>query len=106
MGEHDVLRGLYLVPTPIVGMTGLNANNIQVTLVNGERTFNFTIDSASLTSFSGSYQGHTNSVDGSITVDGYTLALNHQPLEEGYNQAAFDATYACTPGLLEPVPFM
>jgi len=54
--------------------------------------------------FNGTYDGQSNSISGSVTVGGTAVPLADPRLNPDFDQDAFDATYACTPDLVEPVP--
>lgn len=106
LGEQEDERGTFDVPTKVARLSNINVNNARVTIVFEGKTFNVPVDSASLSAFNGSYAttGEKNTISGSITVGGQTFTLAPQPLDPDFNQADFDARYACTDNLRATVP--
>ena len=46
----------------------------------------------------------SDNVQSTVSVDGTAVTLPDPRLDPAFDQAAFDASYVCTPGLLEVVP--
>ncbi|MEW5849661.1 MAG: hypothetical protein AB2A00_12655 [Myxococcota bacterium] len=106
MGEHSAYPMLYVIPTPITGITDFNVADVDVTLQAGPKTLRFTVSTAQLTSFAGTYGGQSNFVDGQVTVNGEAFSLGMLPLDPGYTQDGFNASYVeCTENLREAVPW-
>jgi hypothetical protein len=106
LGEQEDEAGTFDVPTKVARLSNINVQNANVTIVYEGKTFNVRVDSASLSAFNGSYAatGEKNMIQGSITVAGSTFTLAPQPLDPDFNQADFDARYACTDNLRATVP--
>ncbi len=95
-------------PTPVAGFTGLTATGVDMVIVQGAKTFHVTVGSAALDAFNGAFDvagaGGQNSIQGDITVDDVAVTIAAgSPLVDPYDQAAFDASYACDPDLTAPL---
>ncbi|MEW5850456.1 MAG: hypothetical protein AB2A00_16850 [Myxococcota bacterium] len=107
-GESNTNAGVYSISTPVAGLSNVQTTNATAVLFLEGKTFNVTIDSADLDAFAGSYDTQTNTLSGTISVDGRAVTLPINPadptLDPSYDQTTFDSSYACTPDLKEPVP--
>lgn len=107
-GESLASPGAYFIATPVARFDGLVATNVTATLHSGAKRFNFVIKKATLFAFNGSYGNSANTLVGSITIDGETFSLpveaDETALNPDFEQASFDAAYACTEDLKETVP--
>jgi len=111
-GEAADSPGRFFIKTPVSQFRDVTIGNTVATLVNGNKQFKVTIDSAKLTAFNGTYHDgetlHSNSIEGQISIDGksYTVPVNldDPTLNPNFDQETFDASYACKENLLEPVP--
>jgi hypothetical protein len=103
-GERKSAPGTFDIPTPIATFTSVSLTNAPATLVSAGKTFNLNLQSASLTAMNGRWQGKGNSLEGTVVLDGHTVALPPMALDPLFDQPIFDASYACTADLLEPVP--
>ncbi|MBL8956778.1 MAG: hypothetical protein JNK82_38750, partial [Myxococcaceae bacterium] len=106
-GQSDAGAGapiVYTITTPVAGIEGLTMATGNITLVSDGNTFNVDLTNVSLNAFNGSHGGRTNSLSGSLTVDGQPVMIApNTPLDPAFNQATFNASYVCAPGLLGPV---
>ncbi len=75
-----------------------------MTIMNGLSRFDVTLTAVALSAQAGSYLGASNTISGSLVVDGEMVIVPVSPLVSGFTQAAFDSTYVCTPDLKEVVP--
>ena len=105
VGERADDPGTYDVPTPVAHITNISLTDAPVTLSSEGKTFAVRVESAELHAFNGSYRGMglTNSIRGTVRIDGVDVAVSG-PLSPGYDQQAFDATYACNPELEATIP--
>ncbi len=103
-GERADDPGIFDVPTPVAKLTDVKLVNATATLETQGKVFHLTIASADLAAVNGPYQGQTNMIGGSITVNDDVIQLAPAPLNPTYAQAGFDAAYACTENLAGPVP--
>ena len=95
-GESSTNAGVYSIGTPVAHVTGLTMPMGTMTLFNNGSQFNLDLTNVALAAQAGSYQGASNTIQGSLTVDGQPVMLAAQPLVAGFTQAAFDATYVFT----------
>lgn len=96
---------LYAIATPVLGIEDLKVATGTVTLKSGGMTFAVDVEALELDAFNGSFDGASNEIAGTLKAN--TVAFDSLPsatLDPAFSQAAFDATYVCTPGLKEPVP--
>ncbi len=102
----DTVTGACSVATPVVEFTGLTWVNADVQLRTAGNRFNLALSTSALEAQNGSKNGRTNFLDGTITVDGtsYQVPLSRSALllDPDYQDAAFDAAYACTPNMAIP----
>lgn len=112
-GEAESHPGAYFIKTPVSGfenisIRGTSGGAASATLKLGAKTFNFELRQSDLDAFNGSFNGHENSLRGTVTFDGYHVRLpideEDTSLNPDYDQAAFDATYSCKENLKEVVP--
>lgn len=107
-GEAIAHPRRYYIATPVLEFRGVELVSAAVTLHYGDGLFDFTLSQADLDAFNGEYQGSSNSLSGSIRFEGdrYDVPGNdYDPgLDPKYDAAAFAASYACKPNLLEPIP--
>jgi hypothetical protein len=89
--------GIYAVSTPIASFAAVTVTTGgEATLVSSGSTFVFSLDAASLTALSGSYEGDSNDLEGSITIDGFPVTIAAgTPLDPAFDQTAFESTYTC-----------
>jgi hypothetical protein len=104
MGEMASEPGRFEVATPVAILSDITLNDAQATLVSEGMTFNITFDDVLLNAVNGTWNGQSNTISGSLSVNGETVVLDPQPLDDGFDQAAFDQSYACTEDLLEIIP--
>lgn len=101
LGERASEPGNFDVPTPIVHLSTLRVQNADARILFGGKRFDVHIDSADLEAFNGSWIGSPleNYIAGTIVIDGQTVNVAPSLLDEEFDQAAFDQTYACTADL-------
>src|SRR6185295_1700616 len=83
LGERASDRGRYDVPTPVAQLIGVDVQNADVRVRSGMKRFNVTVSSAHIDAFNGSWSGApgmTNSISGTIVVDGQTIAISPHTL--------------------------
>lgn len=96
---------LYKVPTPVLAFEGIATATGTLTLVSGGNRFVITLADVALDAQNGSFGGKSNSISGSLTVNGTAFAALPDPrLNPDFTQAAFDGSYSCNPALKAPVP--
>jgi hypothetical protein len=107
-GEAIAHPRRYYIATPVLEFRGVELVSAAVTLHYGDGLFDFTLSQADLDAFNGEYKGSSNSLSGSIRFEGdrYDVPGNEYDsgLDPKYDAAAFAASYACKPNLLEPIP--
>lgn len=97
----------YDVPTKVARMSNVVMGPAPITILYEGKTFNVQIDGASLRAFNGSWvgaPGETNTIAGEISINGTRLVMPEQGLDPDFDQADFDARYACTDDLQETIP--
>jgi hypothetical protein len=104
-GEREGKREVYDVGTPVVRLTSIVVKNARVTLLNDGKTFSADVQETQLFAQNGIYRRAGNTLTGFIVFNGRRYDLSALALDPDYNQANFDASYACTKDLLEPVPW-
>ena len=103
-GESSTNAGVFSVGTPIAAVTGVTLPTGTMRIYRGGSQFDVTLTSVALAAQAGSYMGASNTITGSLVVDGEMVIVPVSPLVTGFSQAVFDSTYVCTPGLKEVVP--
>ncbi len=95
---------VYAISTPVGGLENFTMASGTATLFSGGKTFNFALTQLVLDAFNGTYLTDSNSIAGSVRVDNAPITLPDPRLNPDFDQASFDASYVCEPGLVEPVP--
>jgi len=106
-GEADAGTGfpVYSITTPIAGIDNITMASGNMTLISDGNQFNVALTNVSLNAYNGSQYGRSNTISGSLTVDGQPVMIAPgTPLDPAFNQMRFDQSYACTPGLQGVVP--
>jgi hypothetical protein len=105
-GEEANTAGKFDIATKVVRMSNVAVSNAAITILYMGKTFNVAVDSAMLSAFNGSFAttNEKNSINGTISIGGQTYTLDNEPLDPQYNQADFDARYACTNNLKQTIP--
>jgi hypothetical protein len=106
-GENASKPGAYDVPTDVARLTEIHLRDADVRIFFEGKTFRVHVSDADLDAFNGSYAGMsmTNLIEGAITIEGKRVELPAAaPLDPDYDQAAFDARYACTEDLSATIP--
>jgi hypothetical protein len=105
-GEEANTPGKFDIATQVARMSNVAVRDAAVTIVYQGKTFNVHVDSAMLDAFNGSFAetGEKNLISGTISLGGQTYALDREALDPEFNQADFDARYACTANLKAPIP--
>jgi hypothetical protein len=106
LGERMSEPGTFDLATPVSAMTQITLTNARVTLNSGAKTFVFTIPSARLDAFNGTFMSSSNSLAGSLQVDGKMVTIDPMALNPDFDQTAFDASYRCTEDLRAVIPPM
>ncbi len=105
MGENEERPGVFDVVTPVGRAPRVTVTDVDARVASEGRTFAVRVDSAELEVASGMYQGAGNFIRGYVVIDGERVELSDStPLDDAYDQTIFDASYACSPDLLETVP--
>jgi hypothetical protein len=102
--ERASAPGSYDIGTPVAMLNNITLSGATATLLAGPKTFNLSIDAASINAMNGRWKGQGNSLSGSIRIDGHDVTLAEQPLDLQYTQARFDQSYACTTDMASLVP--
>jgi hypothetical protein len=95
--------GIYFIKTPVAGFEGVRLRDADVTLQTSGMRFNVRVDDSELAAFNGSFGSASNRIAGTITLDGRRYELPLTALDPDFDQASFDASYACTPDLARVV---
>jgi hypothetical protein len=101
----DTTTGACSIPTPVAKLSNIAYQNALLEVQSMGKTFDVAVASANLTAINGSRDGTTNSLIGTINVDGmdYPIPVDgSQGLDPSYNQMTFDSSYACTPNMKIP----
>ncbi|MBK7859864.1 MAG: hypothetical protein IPJ65_14820 [Archangiaceae bacterium] len=97
--------GIYSVITPVAGIGSLTMASGTMTLVSDGSRFDVALSNVALDAFTGSYNGKSNQVSGTLTVDGQPVTVAAPtPLDPAFMQASYNSTYVCTPDLKAPIP--
>lgn len=104
LGANAGEDGTFDVPTPVSALGGVRLTDAEVTLVSDGKTFKLHVDDTDLAAFNGTYNGRSNEIDGTITLEGETFSLAGQSLNPEFTQDDFDARYACTEDLADVIP--
>lgn len=97
--------GIYSVTTPVAAVGSLTMASGSMTVVSGGSRFDLALTNVALDAFTGSYNGRSNQVGGTLTVDGVPVTLPATTaLDPAFMQASYNATYVCTPDLKAPIP--
>ncbi len=104
LARDDGLLGAYRVATPVAWFERLAARDVPLAIVRDGRTIQIALDSAELEAFNGSFDGRSNFVRGTVVLGGVTVEIEPTALDPDFDQATFDASYACTESLGSPVP--
>lgn len=99
LGERKSAPGTFDVPTPVASFASISLDAARTTLTAGAKTFQLELDAVALTAQAGGYKGKVNTVAGSLKVNGVAVSVPSIPLDPSFQQAAFDASYACTDDL-------
>jgi hypothetical protein len=87
--------GACSIATPNASFSAMTWTDGDVTLESNGSLFDLTLNTSALAAQNGTDGTATNSLTGSITVDGTAIGGIAAPLDPAYEQAAFDATYQC-----------
>ncbi len=99
----DRTTGACSIPTPIAAFSGLRWSNSSVEVFSQNKTFRAQLATSALEAVNGSRDGVTNRLSGKITVDGAEFPIplyGPAVLNPAYDQAAFDASWACIPNMV------
>lgn len=99
MGEEVSKPGVFDLATPAASLSGVSLQQAHVTLQAGTLTFDAVISDSKLEAFNGTWHGQTNSLEGSLTVNGKPVMIAPEALDPAFVQARFDQSYACMPNL-------
>lgn len=105
-GENQSEVGTFDIGTPVAHMTNIRLQNADVTITSEGKTFNLHVDDAALEAFNGSYAGAgmTNLLRGTLWIEGHEVSFPSSSfLDPEYDQADFDARYACTEDLRQTI---
>lgn len=103
-GESLATPGTFDVPTPIAHFASVRFENVQAVVRASGKTFRVKIDRGQIEAQNGSFLGRANAIRGELVVDGEAIPIALMSLQPEYDQADFDARYACTEDLTAPVP--
>ncbi|MFN7132072.1 MAG: hypothetical protein ACK4N5_08315, partial [Myxococcales bacterium] len=103
-GESAANAGVYSIATPIGQLDTLSMQSGTISIVSDGNRFDLALENVSLKAHAGVFGGTGNEIEGSLTVDSLPVTIAKTALDPAYDQAAFNATYVCTPDLKEVVP--
>lgn len=95
----DAITGACSLPTPIAELSNISWKSASLNIASDGKTFDTQVGASMLTAVNGTRDGISNRLSGSITIDGDQVAID-TALDPAFSQAAFDASYACTPNML------
>jgi hypothetical protein len=102
LGERASDLGVFDIKTPVAQLSTVRLRDADVTLFSGAKRFRFTISDARIsTAYAGTWQGYSNSITGSVPVDGQVVSFSNIALDPAFDQSKFDQGYACTDDLAE-----
>jgi hypothetical protein len=104
LGERASAAGVFDVGTPVAAFRDLRLLGAKATLRSGGDTYTLDLPDVQVTAQNGSYLGLANTLSGVMTLNGTTVHLDALALDPGFEQAAFDRSYACTKDLREVIP--
>jgi hypothetical protein len=104
LGENKTEPGTFDIATPVASFQTVQLHTAKATLTAGAKTFTLNLDAAQLTAQAGTYKGRSNTVSGSLMVNGVLVNVAPVPLDPSFQQGAFDASYVCTSDLKATVP--
>ncbi|OGQ25871.1 MAG: hypothetical protein A2138_22045 [Deltaproteobacteria bacterium RBG_16_71_12] len=90
------------VPTPIARLSQIHLRNARATLEAQGKVFEIAIADTSLSATNGTFDAVTNSINGTIMIDGNAVTIGG-PLNPAYNASQFEQSYVCTENLAGPV---
>ncbi|MEW5851287.1 MAG: hypothetical protein AB2A00_21040 [Myxococcota bacterium] len=100
---RDVTTGACSISTPVVSFTDLTYANADLLIHSGASRIGLHVNSSSLDAQSGSGTEHTNWLEGTMVVDGQSIAVpmaaSGTVLDPDYAEETFTASYECTPNL-------
>ncbi len=98
----DKDTGACSIATPVVTFSDLDLSSAKVLLASDGNHFDLTVGSSDLSAQNGTMGTVSNSISGSILMEGesFALAAAGEPLDTAFEQSKFDASYACTPKLV------
>lgn len=105
-GENRASPGAFDIATSVADISRVRLRDADVTIVSEGKMFRVYIADTEIDAFNGSYHGagKTNSIAGSVTVDGETILYpQSSPLDPDYEQGDFDSRYACTEDLMRTI---
>lgn len=105
--SHNTGSGaaVYDVTTPLFVLDALNMSSGSVHILVDGKQFDLSLSQVLLQAQKGRYLGQGNSLSGSLRVEGELVTLpDGLKLDPDYEQQRFDASYACTADLVEPIP--
>jgi hypothetical protein len=103
-GESATNAGVYSIFTPVARFENIAIKSGTITLEQNGVPLRLELGAAELDALNGSFAGESNALSGAFNLLGVEQALLVPMLDPAFNQATFDAGYACTPDLKEPVP--
>lgn len=101
----DTVTGACSISTPTARMRDVAYEGASLTIVKDGLRFDLSAERSALDAQNGVGEANTNYLAGSIVVNGtsFTVPVSGQPiLDPEYDQAVFDASYACTPDMVVP----
>jgi len=100
---------VYSITTSVAEFTDIQGATGTMTLESGGKTFNLDLADIDLDAFMGTYYDgattRSNSIAGTVSVEGEPVTLPDPRLDDAFDQTAFDASYVCTPDLAATIPF-
>lgn len=103
-GESLANPGVYSISTPVANLETLTIADGTISIESDGNRFDLNLADVSITAFTGSWAGASNEIVATLTVDQQPVSVTMSALDPAFDQAAYDATYACTPDLKEAVP--
>ncbi len=99
----DILTGACSIATPVADIVDVQWQGANVTLENDGKLFDLRLERSDLVAHNGNGEAQSNYLSGTMDMDGMTWSIPVEgapDLVPDYDQAAFDASYACTDGLI------
>ena len=102
LGESASAPGTYSVPTPVARISHVKLSAATMTIEAEGNKIDLAIDDSDITATTGPFDGATNTIKGTIVVDGESVDVDGA-LQPDFDIQKLNETYACEKDLAGPV---